>query len=436
MHSDILAYLESTGHLVVARQRLRLLTKLYDEPFHVVVRKDIANISDLNGMPVAIGPKNSGAEISNRVLLGALGIKPEVLNLELKEAAERLKSGEIAGLIYPTRKGSTFVRGLGKDDQLRLLALPATKKALKTYWSATFTHEDYPGLVPEDAPIESLQMAAILVVFNWKTEGARYFQVRNFIDTFLDKHEELRENGSHPVWKTLDLAANVKGWQRYAPVQAILDRMITEGRIALVDNPDAFPSVMKPIKKAFNKYVTSETGTTTVALAADKKQKLFDKFLSWPNNPTQLKVVMRMTARNGVGRTIGTVTALNTEIAIGNRRETALLLKPDLKGLKPGKHAFHVHENPSCGPSIKDGNRVPGLAAGGHILLAGTGQYAGVKFGAHLGDLPDLEVKPDGTVKGQLIVPRLTLADIANRALMIHASQDDESARMACGPVR
>ena len=79
---------------------------------------------------------------------------------------------------------------------------------------------------------------------------------------------------------------------------------------------------------------------------------------------------------------------------------------------------------------------MPGLAAGGHLWLTGTGRFAGIKFGAHLGDLPDLEVGTDGVATKEMIAPRLSLADLANRALMIHASQDDASGRMACGPIK
>jgi Cu/Zn superoxide dismutase len=37
------------------------------------------------------------------------------------------------------------------------------------------------------------------------------------------------------------------------------------------------------------------------------------------------------------------------------------------RGLGPGSYAFHVHENPNCGPAIKDEIPVAGLAAGAHL---------------------------------------------------------------------
>jgi Cu/Zn superoxide dismutase len=51
-----------------------------------------------------------------------------------------------------------------------------------------------------------------------------------------------------------------------------------------------------------------------------------------------------------------------------------------------------------------------------------------------LGDLPKLQVDSDGTATKTVVAARLTLADVADRSFMIHATQDDNSARMACAP--
>src|SRR5262249_36810667 len=155
--------------------------------------------------------------------------------------------------------------------------------------------------------------------------------------------------------------------------------------------------------------------------------------LTWPQNPLEVDVIVRFTSESGVGSALGTLVVKNSEVVVAGRREPALLLKPNLRGLRPGLYAFHVHENPDCGPAVKDGTPVPGLAAGAHLWLSGTGPLSGTTFTSHLGDLPNLEVNADGTATKTVVAARLSLADVANRALMIHASQDDNSARMACG---
>jgi superoxide dismutase, Cu-Zn family len=200
------------------------------------------------------------------------------------------------------------------------------------------------------------------------------------------------------------------------------------------------PSPLAAIRKGFDTFLAkrrlttdqSEADTKT-ALTADQKAEMFRLFLTWPQNPLEVEVVVRLTSEGGVGNAIGSVVVKNSEVLVAGRKEPALILKPNLRGLQPGKYAFHVHENPNCGPALKDGIPVPGLAAGAHLWLSGTGQLSGTSFTSHLGNLPNLEVNADGTATKAVVATRMSLADVTNRALMIHANQDDNSARMACG---
>lgn len=140
----------------------------------------------------------------------------------------------------------------------------------------------------------------------------------------------------------------------------------------------------------------------------------------------------------GVGDSIGTVTATDSKYG--------LLLTPDLKGLEPGIHGFHVHEHPDCAPGEKDGEKVAGLAAGGHYDPENTHAHKGpYDDSGHLGDLPALYVKADGTATLPVLAPRLKIEDLKGRSLMIHQGGDNYSdepeslggggPRVACGIV-
>lgn len=150
-----------------------------------------------------------------------------------------------------------------------------------------------------------------------------------------------------------------------------------------------------------------------------------------------LVVEMSLTDANGVGASVGTVMVEDTQYG--------LLLTPDLAGLTTGIHGFHVHQNPACGPGEKDGNVVPGLAAGGHYDPTESGAHEGPYGEGHLGDLPPLYVDEAGIATTPILAPRLTAADIAGRSLMVHMMGDNFSdqpaplggggARLACGVV-
>ncbi|QYF94913.1 superoxide dismutase family protein [Massilia sp. PAMC28688] len=149
-------------------------------------------------------------------------------------------------------------------------------------------------------------------------------------------------------------------------------------------------------------------------------------------------VTMNVVSESGVGAAIGTVTVEETPYGV--------VFTPALTGLAPGVHGFHVHEKGSCAPEKKDGKMVPALAAGGHYDPEKTGKH-GLPWGSgHKGDLPALVVDTKGAATMPVLAPRLKLADIKGKALMIHAGGDNHSdhpaplggggARMACAVIK
>ena len=204
--------------------------------------------------------------------------------------------------------------------------------------------------------------------------------------------------------------------------------------------PKPEPSVLDVLRTRFDELL-ARTGDGwgrgwRRAPDAKRRAEMFEEFLTWPRNPSRIEVPVTRTWTSGGGELIGTITVGNSEIMVAGRKEVGLYIKPDLRGLAPGSYAFHVHENPDCGPAIKDGELVAGMAAGNHLWLSGTGAMSGTTFTSHLGDLPDLEVGADGTARKEIMAARLTLADVVNRAFIIHASQDDNSPRLACAPLK
>jgi Cu-Zn family superoxide dismutase len=129
-------------------------------------------------------------------------------------------------------------------------------------------------------------------------------------------------------------------------------------------------------------------------------------------------------------------------------RQTAkgIEIAPQLAGLTPGDHGFHIHEKPDCGPAEKDGAMVAALAAGPHFDPTHSGKHLGPHGGGHHGDLPKLEVGADGKATKVMNLEGVKLADIRNRSVMVHAGGDNYSdlpaplggggARIGCGVIR
>lgn len=149
-------------------------------------------------------------------------------------------------------------------------------------------------------------------------------------------------------------------------------------------------------------------------------------------------VQMNMVDEKGVGSSVGTISISNSKYG--------LVFSPALKGLPPGAHGFHLHENPSCDPKEKDGKRVAALAAGGHYDPSNTKRHDAPWGDGHLGDLPVLFVDATGNANQPLLAPRLKASDLSGRALMVHAGGDNHAdhpavlggggARIACGIIK
>ncbi|MBD1552764.1 superoxide dismutase family protein [Pseudomonas typographi] len=152
-----------------------------------------------------------------------------------------------------------------------------------------------------------------------------------------------------------------------------------------------------------------------------------------------LTVELKEATAQGEGKSIGTVTL--TESPYG------VVFTPQLSGVAPGVHGFHVHTNPSCAPTVADGKPVPAGGAGGHWDPKNTGKHSYPwDDGGHLGDLPALTFTADGKAEQPVLAPKIKqLAALKGHAVMVHTGGDNHAdhpqplggggARFACGVV-
>lgn len=149
----------------------------------------------------------------------------------------------------------------------------------------------------------------------------------------------------------------------------------------------------------------------------------------------QLTVDINRISDKGIGDKIGTV--------VVSEAKEGVSFKASVQGISKGEHGFHVHEKGDCGPAMKDGKMTAGLAAGPHYDPQGHKTHQGPKGQGHKGDLPALNATENGITE-TVNAPRLKLADVRGRALMIHEGGDNYSdnpenggggGRIACGVV-
>jgi len=104
--------------------------------------------------------------------------------------------------------------------------------------------------------------------------------------------------------------------------------------------------------------------------------------------------------------------------------EHGTVVKATLNGITVGLdayHGFHLHANDAAGQCDPAG---PFTNVGGHWNPTIEGQPA-KDHGSHAGDLPSIQVLVDGSGSARSLTGRFSPADIAGRAVILHAGPDN-----------
>ena len=205
---------------------IRYIAKWADSEIHLLVSDDILDIKDLRNKRVNFGPEGSGGEVTSSLLFNRLRIPVEQTSFGHGQALEKLKAGEIAAMVHVAPKPVPLFNGVQVRDGLRFLPL-SDFGGSDFYRPADLTVDDYPTLVFGDQTVETLSVPLVLAAYDWASDNERYPQIASFVESFLQRLDDLQAPSRHPKWQDVDPAFDLVGWRRHPAVDDYLRQLRT-----------------------------------------------------------------------------------------------------------------------------------------------------------------------------------------------------------------
>jgi len=269
---DVLEYVRQQNLLPGVDRSFAYVAKLYNEELHLLARRDIKTIADLANQKVNVDVPGAGSGILAQRLFGLLKLPATLTNDDDGTAIEKLRRGEIAAVAVVAAKPAPLFRGFDGKDGLHLLPIPLNPTVTAAFVPTRLTAQDYPGLVPPDQPVDTVAVGTVLAAANFPVLSDRYRNLVNFVDAFFTNFRTLTEPGHHPKWREVNLAAEVPGWQRFAPAAEWLQRNV----------PVASSTSPQDLKDMFMRFIDERQQVAgSQGMSQQQKDELFDQFRRW-----------------------------------------------------------------------------------------------------------------------------------------------------------
>lgn len=273
VQADALTYAKQHNMFPGLAQGIQYIAKLYDEEVHVLARKGVTQLKDLDSQRVNVDVAGSGSAMTAEILLNALGVHAKVENNPQVTGVQELENGQIAAIIHVGGAPIPLLKDIPADSGIHFLPLPPDPTLLQTYLPAQLSHADYPSLIPDGAPVPTLAVADVMAVYAWPEHSERYVKVKRFIDAFFSRFSDFQKPPRHPKWREVNLAASVPGWTRFAPAQQWLDEHAPARPMAQAVSADQ--------QGRLNAFLARVNAPSFDKMSPAERDELFRQFVQW-----------------------------------------------------------------------------------------------------------------------------------------------------------
>ena len=278
-------------------RQISYISALFPEEMQILAKDDLHTLADLKGKRVNFNNKGSATALLAPLVFQELGIETQIHNMSQPDAIQKIRAGELDATICMCPNPVPAFSSVKPDSNLGLIDVSYPPKLQGSYLPSTIRHEDYPNLLPKGGKVETIASTTVLVTFNWPKGSTRYNRTAKFVDAFFSKFADLQKPPRHPLWKSVNYAANIPGWQRFPAAQDWLDQ-----HRALQEQPQPVPQPQQRSSPALAPQpagpvqTTMQTGTEAsfgqflkdrearklpTPANPGQNQQLFQEFMEW-----------------------------------------------------------------------------------------------------------------------------------------------------------
>lgn len=214
VQTDILSYLRKDSNPRLRRfaHKLRIVSPLYEEEIHLFSRKNIKNISDLNGKRVIVGFEGSNTNLTAENIMEIMNVTPKEKVYKLPRKGVSLVIQDEADAVFfvsqkPLKLFESLFSSTDEDIKNKLTKVHFVplddKKIVQSYNISYFTKQDY-NIIKEKIPTVAVKVA--LVSFDFSSNLNDYYKKRckqiNSISHAIDNKWSFEKNKVKHGWKS------------------------------------------------------------------------------------------------------------------------------------------------------------------------------------------------------------------------------------------
>jgi uncharacterized protein len=245
--SDAIEFVKTEYAVPNLESRVQYIAKLYNNDLHIVARRDIHTIRDLQGKKI-FSERNLGY-FSVRNVFNRLNITADIdYRTDDAGGLQRMLNGEADAWIVSAGKVAPIVSTIRNDaGEFHLVPIPYDRALQDIYLPSSLTSTEYPNLVAPGETVPTVAASTLLMVYAWPEGSDRYNRVAKFVDALFSKIGQLQQPGRHPKWRETSLGATVQGLQRFKAA----DDWLTKHRFEqFISNNNVNVDLKNPEQKA------------------------------------------------------------------------------------------------------------------------------------------------------------------------------------------